>query len=139
MEWIHCNNCFGLPDSEKNFYLTSCGHIYCQDCEEQCARTQCKLCGNQCSTIVLSSTLKPDVQMYFTDPDELLKKKLKEVHQVSDFQKNHRARLWAHQKKQFISLKPILIFISYIKHVIKVPCRINSEIIMSCSAKQNYV
>ncbi|GFR10007.1 putative E3 SUMO-protein ligase RNF212 [Trichonephila clavata] len=107
MEWIHCNNCFGLPDSEKNFYLTSCGHIYCRDCEEQCARTQCKLCGNQCSTIVLSSTLKPDVQMYFTDPDELLRKKLKEVHQVSEFQKNHRARLWAHQKKQLKKFKSV--------------------------------
>ncbi|GFS75922.1 putative E3 SUMO-protein ligase RNF212 [Nephila pilipes] len=107
MEWIHCNNCFGLPDSEKNFYLTSCGHIYCRDCEEQCARSQCKLCGNQCSTIMLSSSLKPDVQMYFTDPDDLLRKKLKEVHQVSEFQKNHRARLLAHQRKQLKKFKSV--------------------------------
>ncbi|KAF8786896.1 putative E3 SUMO-protein ligase RNF212 like protein [Argiope bruennichi] len=107
MDWIHCNNCFGLPDAEKTFYLTSCGHIYCKDCEEQCARSKCKLCGNQCSTIVLSSSLKPDVQMYFIDPDELLKKKLKEVHQVSEFQKNHRARLLAHQRKQLRKFKAV--------------------------------
>ncbi|CAL1272845.1 unnamed protein product [Larinioides sclopetarius] len=107
MDWVHCNNCFGLPDSEKTFYLTSCGHIYCKDCEEQCARSQCKLCGNQCSTIVLSSSLKPDVQMYFVDPDELLKKKLKEVHQVSEFQKNHRSRLLAHQRKQLRKFKAV--------------------------------
>ncbi|GIY83779.1 putative E3 SUMO-protein ligase RNF212 [Caerostris extrusa] len=107
MDWIHCNNCFSVPDSEKNFYLTSCGHIYCRDCEEQCARTQCKLCGNQCSTILLSSSLKPDVQIYFTDPFEILKKELKVVHQVSEFQKNHRARFQAYQRKQLKKFKAV--------------------------------
>ncbi|XP_071038160.1 probable E3 SUMO-protein ligase RNF212 isoform X9 [Parasteatoda tepidariorum] len=107
MDWVHCNNCFLLPDSEKSFFLTSCGHIYCRDCEENCARGQCKLCGNQCTTIILSSMMKPDVQVYFTDPDELLKKKVKEVQQVSEFQKNHRARLVAHQRKQLKKFKTI--------------------------------
>ncbi|XP_071038155.1 probable E3 SUMO-protein ligase RNF212 isoform X3 [Parasteatoda tepidariorum] len=96
-----------LSNSEKSFFLTSCGHIYCRDCEENCARGQCKLCGNQCTTIILSSMMKPDVQVYFTDPDELLKKKVKEVQQVSEFQKNHRARLVAHQRKQLKKFKTI--------------------------------
>ncbi|KFM65302.1 RING finger protein 212, partial [Stegodyphus mimosarum] len=100
MDWIHCNNCFQLPDSAKNFVLTSCGHIYCCDCEEKCARELCKLCGNQCLTINISSSMKPDVQIYFMDPGEILRKKLKEILQVFEFQKNHRARLMTYQKKQ---------------------------------------
>ncbi|XP_054710996.1 probable E3 SUMO-protein ligase RNF212 [Uloborus diversus] len=105
MDWVHCNNCFLLPDRDKCFFLTSCGHIYCSDCEAQCARGLCKLCGNQCSSLVLSSSMKPDVQMYFTDPDVLLKKKLREIHQITEFQKNHRARLAAYYRKQNIKFR----------------------------------
>ncbi|KAG8179639.1 hypothetical protein JTE90_007369 [Oedothorax gibbosus] len=107
MDWVHCNNCFLLPDPEKSFLLTSCGHIYCGDCEEQCARGKCKLCGNACSTITISSSMKADVQIYFTDPDDLLKKKLREVYQVSEFQKSHRARLMTHYKKQLKKFKTV--------------------------------
>lgn len=33
MDWVHCNSCFVQPgSSSKKFFLTSCGHVFCQDC-----------------------------------------------------------------------------------------------------------
>ncbi|CAB4012111.1 Hypothetical predicted protein [Paramuricea clavata] len=43
--------------------------------------------------------LKPDVEMYFMDPADLLKKQLKPYFQVLEFQKSHRKRLAAHYQK----------------------------------------
>ena len=33
MDWVHCNTCFVQPgNGSKKFFLTSCGHVFCQDC-----------------------------------------------------------------------------------------------------------
>ncbi len=32
IDWISCNYCNIKLNSKVNFYLTSCGHIYCQNC-----------------------------------------------------------------------------------------------------------
>lgn len=42
MDWIHCNSCFRQPNEQstpqrpqqpqQEFYLTSCGHIFCHNC-----------------------------------------------------------------------------------------------------------
>ncbi|XP_038069611.1 probable E3 SUMO-protein ligase RNF212 isoform X2 [Patiria miniata] len=99
-DWVHCNQCFRKPGSEHTFYLTSCGHIYCDDCVKEGTKNQCHICGVPCSTIELSSKMKPEVEIFFEDPREIAKKQHRQLLQVMDFQKNHRQRFEAHKKEQ---------------------------------------
>ncbi|XP_046843075.1 probable E3 SUMO-protein ligase RNF212 [Xenia sp. Carnegie-2017] len=104
MDWIHCNTCFVQPANNKKFFLTSCGHVFCHECIEgtlSCSSTthKCVVCKSSCSVIPLTSNLKPEVEMYFMDPVELLKKQLKPYFQVLEFQKSHRKRLASHFQK----------------------------------------
>lgn len=32
VDWLHCNTCFKQPGDGTTYYLTSCGHIYCEVC-----------------------------------------------------------------------------------------------------------
>ncbi|XP_062503261.1 RING finger protein 212B-like [Corticium candelabrum] len=100
MDWVHCNSCYIQPPAAgRRFCLTSCGHIFCDRCQQQSeSRSSCRLCGASCSTIVLSTKMKPEVEMYFTDPAETVKKATKNVLQVLDFQKSHRLRFLSHLK-----------------------------------------
>ncbi|XP_064635091.1 probable E3 SUMO-protein ligase RNF212 [Lineus longissimus] len=60
------------------------------------------MCGQPCTTIKLSSSMKPDVEVFFTDPGVLLRKHQKQVLQVMDFQKNHRERLTTHNMEELV-------------------------------------
>ena len=31
-DWLHCNTCFKQPGDGRTYYLTTCGHIYCELC-----------------------------------------------------------------------------------------------------------
>ncbi|XP_066290834.1 probable E3 SUMO-protein ligase RNF212 [Branchiostoma lanceolatum] len=99
-DWVHCNLCFRQPGDGKKFHLTNCGHIYCADCVVGGAKDRCKMCGGKCTTIILSAHMKPDVEIFFTDPAELAKKQHKQLLQVIDFQKNHRQRLTAYMREK---------------------------------------
>ncbi|XP_035678695.1 probable E3 SUMO-protein ligase RNF212 isoform X3 [Branchiostoma floridae] len=99
-DWVHCNLCFRQPGDGKKFHLTNCGHIYCADCVMTGAKDRCKMCGGKCTTIILSAHMKPDVEIFFTDPAELAKKQHKQLLQVIDFQKNHRQRLTAYMREK---------------------------------------
>ncbi|XP_030831903.1 probable E3 SUMO-protein ligase RNF212 [Strongylocentrotus purpuratus] len=98
-DWVHCNTCFRQPGSGPKFALTNCGHIFCGDCLEGSTKEKCKMCGNPCTSITLSAKMKPDVELYFTDPAEILKKHQKQLVMVLDFQKNHRQRLTGHRRE----------------------------------------
>ncbi|XP_059471122.1 probable E3 SUMO-protein ligase RNF212 [Neocloeon triangulifer] len=91
MDWIHCNACGVQPSKDKSrkFQLTSCGHIFCNQCAEQNTNPACKVCGTKCTMIQLTSQMPPEIQHYFSDPDEVIKKAL----QIMSFQKGHRLRL----------------------------------------------
>ncbi|CAM1298270.1 Uncharacterised protein g2083 [Pycnogonum litorale] len=90
-DWVHCNKCYTRPGSknEMKFFLTSCGHIFCQECVQKCTKENCFVCAVKCNTITLSQQMKPDVDIYFKDPSEQIKKLI----QVINFQKSHRGRL----------------------------------------------
>ncbi|XP_076331170.1 E3 ubiquitin-protein ligase RNF212B-like isoform X1 [Tachypleus tridentatus] len=103
-DWIHCNSCYNLPKSGKNFSLTNCGHIYCSDCLYKCAGDRCIVCGSPCRSIQLSSEMKPDLQMYFLDP--LIQ--LKRIQQIFEFQHSQQVRLmkfWRDQVEKISSFK----------------------------------
>ena len=91
MDWIHCNACSYQPSSEKGrkFLLTSCGHIYCNLCVEAGTKPACAVCKSACTSIQLASQMAPNIQHYFSDPEDLMRKAM----QVFTFQRGHRQRL----------------------------------------------
>ncbi|XP_068617477.1 probable E3 SUMO-protein ligase RNF212 [Battus philenor] len=90
MDWIHCNKCFVQLEQGITLHLTSCGHMFCNKCLEDGARqSTCFVCKAPCSTMKLVPDMNPEVQDYFTDPEELIKKSL----EVLQFQRQHRRRL----------------------------------------------
>ncbi|XP_033763499.1 RING finger protein 212B-like [Pecten maximus] len=96
MDWLHCNTCFHQPGDGGKFLLTSCGHIYCEKCIDQVTNGKCKMCGSVCTTIPLSGQMKPDVELFFTNPMDLLKKEFRKIIQVMDFQHNQRRRFFSY-------------------------------------------
>lgn len=101
-DWVHCNSCYVRPGGGKLFSLTNCGHIYCADCL-QANPDQCTICRRACNSIVLSSQMKPEVEMYFTNPIDLSKKYYTQLSQVLEFQKSHRERLAANIEKKVLA------------------------------------
>ncbi|XP_072169279.1 probable E3 SUMO-protein ligase RNF212 [Diadema setosum] len=124
MDWVHCNTCFRQPaGSGPKFALTNCGHIYCSDCVGAGTKEKCRMCGNSCTTMTLSSQMKPDVELFFTDPAEIVKKQQKQLITVLDFQKNHRQRLTAHRRE--VQVKHISMLESAKNRMKEMECEIN--------------
>lgn len=99
-DWVHCNHCFHQPGDGRGFYLTSCGHIFCEQCRKKATESKCEMCSAKCTTLPLTSKMKPEVDIFFTDPCEIARKHTKELNQVIEFQKNHRLRLMAYNKQK---------------------------------------
>ncbi|XP_059054742.1 probable E3 SUMO-protein ligase RNF212 [Achroia grisella] len=91
MDWIHCNNCFSQLEPGITLNLTSCGHMFCCNCLENDIKqnTTCLVCRVPCSVMRLVPDMKPEIQDYFTEPEEIIKK----CCEVLQFQKQHRRRL----------------------------------------------
>ncbi|CAI9719483.1 finger 212B-like isoform X2 [Octopus vulgaris] len=92
VDWLHCNLCFNQPGNGIKFSLTNCGHVYCEKCLNEGTRENCKMCKAVCNSILLTGKMKPDVEIFFGDPFELIKKQNRQLIQVFEFQKNHRRR-----------------------------------------------
>ncbi|XP_022110496.1 probable E3 SUMO-protein ligase RNF212 isoform X2 [Acanthaster planci] len=99
-DWVHCNQCFLQPGGGKKFFLTNCAHIFCDGCIQEGSKNQCHTCGSHCTTIELSSKMKPDVEIFFQSPHEIARKQHKQLMQVMDFQRNHSQRLAAYKRDQ---------------------------------------
>ncbi|KAJ8042004.1 hypothetical protein HOLleu_12965 [Holothuria leucospilota] len=99
-DWVHCNTCFCQPGDGRKFSLTNCGHMYCSECLTTGVKDTCRMCGNPCTYIPLTSKMKPEVEVFFCDPIEIIKKAHKQLSEVMDFQKNHRKRLTAYRKER---------------------------------------
>ncbi|XP_014358544.1 probable E3 SUMO-protein ligase RNF212 [Papilio machaon] len=90
MDWIHCNKCFVQLEQGIILHLTSCGHMFCNKClENGITQNSCFVCRVPCTTMKLVPDMNSDVQDYFTDPEEIIKKSW----EVLRFQKQHRRRL----------------------------------------------
>ncbi|KAL7675909.1 hypothetical protein ACOME3_002169 [Neoechinorhynchus agilis] len=112
-DWIHCNVCYGQPGASPGlrYFATNCGHLYCQKCVDT-LNGKCRICGlSGCSVFRLSSRMNPEVERFFTDPRELVKRNAREMSdviaryqksllEVLAFQRNHRNRLNTHRTHQ---------------------------------------
>lgn len=98
MDWVHCNNCYVQPgDVEmKKFFITNCGHIYCDECLQVNQSKECRICLVKYTAIPLSSNMNSEVEIYFRDPVMNLKKQIK----ILEFQQSHRIRLISYNKER---------------------------------------
>lgn len=103
MDWIHCNSCYLLPtlSNGRKFVLTSCGHVYCENCVKSDGTKKCLICGNTFTMIPLTSELNADIQEYFRTPEDMLKRAL----QVLTFQEGHRSRITAYFNNVILKYK----------------------------------
>jgi len=75
LNFLHCNSC-SLPfslvsdqdgkDRHKPFYLTSCGHVFCNVCRSSKTRPTCFACNaTSPQTVELQSPMKDQVKRFF--------------------------------------------------------------------------
>ncbi|GFG29789.1 hypothetical protein Cfor_11505 [Coptotermes formosanus] len=117
MDWIHCNSCYLLPSQSKGkkFSLTSCGHVYCEDCVKPDGTKTCAVCGNAFTMTPLTSELSADIQEYFRNPEEVLKRAL----QIMTFQEGHRSRITAYFNNVVLKYKAAKLEIMRLNGIIK--------------------
>ncbi|XP_069358052.1 probable E3 SUMO-protein ligase RNF212 isoform X4 [Maniola hyperantus] len=90
MDWIHCNNCMTQLEPGISLHVTSCGHMFCNNCLKNGSKENiCFVCKVPCSIMKMVPDMKQEIQHYFTDPDDLLKK----CCEAFEFQRRHRGRL----------------------------------------------
>ncbi|XP_074208243.1 putative E3 SUMO-protein ligase RNF212 isoform X3 [Camelus bactrianus] len=106
--WVFCNRCFQQPRGASCFSLTSCGHVYCDDCLRKGKRDECLICKVPCRTILLSKHTDSDIRALFLGIDGLCRKYSMETSQVSEFQEKHRRRLLAFYGEKISSLEESL-------------------------------
>ena len=96
-DWIHCNRCTTLLKDAKNsglvFFLTNCGHILCEKCKSIISANTCPICQAVCSTLELNARIGPEIQVFFSEPVQMLKKNNKTEIQVLEFQVQQMKRL----------------------------------------------
>ncbi|NXR98538.1 RN212 ligase, partial [Oxylabes madagascariensis] len=104
-----CNSCLGEPrNPTPRFYLTSCGHVFCEVCLQKGKKDECLVCRSACRTLVLSKETSPDIQSLFMRVDVLSKKYSKEISQISEFQEKYRKRLFTYHKQKIAKLEESL-------------------------------
>ncbi|XP_044923680.1 RING finger protein 212B isoform X4 [Mustela putorius furo] len=100
MDWFHCNQCF-RKDGD-NFFVTSCGHIFCKKCV---TLEKCAVCGSACKHLALSDNLKPQEKIYFKSPVETALQYFSHISQVWSFQKKQTDLLIAFYKHRITKLE----------------------------------
>ncbi|NXO38144.1 RN212 ligase, partial [Locustella ochotensis] len=104
-----CNSCLCEPRSPTpRFFLTSCGHVFCEVCLQKGKKDECLVCKSACRTLVLSKETSPDIQSLFMRVDVLLKKYSKEISQISEFQEKYRKRFLKYQQQKIAKLEESL-------------------------------
>uniref|UniRef100_A0A915BT02 RING-type domain-containing protein n=2 Tax=Parascaris univalens TaxID=6257 RepID=A0A915BT02_PARUN len=101
-DWLHCNVCLRLPREETDvpFFFTSCGHVLCGKCSNREHVGKCRVCGLSSTLLQIDRNMRSDVQIFFRDPKDLVKRYVDNVIAVLDFQNGHRSRLNKAQLEQ---------------------------------------
>ncbi|XP_039510525.1 RING finger protein 212B-like [Pimephales promelas] len=100
MNWFHCNNCF--VSEGKQFVVSSCGHIFCETCENA---SQCRVCHANCNYLRISDQMKPQEKMFFNDPVKLVQTRLEHIEKIAKFQKRQKERVIAFLRSRSAELE----------------------------------
>ncbi|XP_050313644.1 zip homologous protein 2-like [Anthonomus grandis grandis] len=86
MTFVFCNSC-SLPFGRIKFYLTECGHIFCEKCIRAVTRhKKCTMCQKGTRAMEISAKMDFQTQMYFYPFSSILDQSLK----VYNFQMMHK-------------------------------------------------
>ncbi|XP_066537890.1 RING finger protein 212B-like isoform X2 [Hoplias malabaricus] len=100
MDWFHCNNCFLRKG--KNFVVSSCGHVFCESCVNP---NHCSVCRATCNFLPISDKMKPQEQMFFRNPTNLIQTRLEHIAQIALFQNKQKERVIAFHKHKCAELE----------------------------------
>ena len=98
MIWVHCNVCLLPFDAQTcGFFVTNCGHIFCEGCLEAGTRQKCSVCSNpNVKVAALDSSLRPEVKAVFADASSMTKTMVKSL----EFQLFHYKQAVLSEKKR---------------------------------------
>ncbi|XP_017326878.1 RING finger protein 212B isoform X2 [Ictalurus punctatus] len=100
MDWFHCNNCFLRRGN--NFVVSSCGHVLCEGCTQP---NHCCVCQSSCSYLPISDQMKPQEQMFFKNPINIIQTRLERIAQIAAFQRKQKERVIAFHKHKFVEME----------------------------------
>ncbi|XP_053358430.1 RING finger protein 212B-like isoform X1 [Clarias gariepinus] len=100
MDWFHCNSCFLRRGN--NFVVSSCGHVFCGSCVKP---NHCSICRSSCSYLPISDQMKPQEQMFFKDPVNIIHTRLERIAQIATFQRKQKDRVIAFQKHKVLEME----------------------------------
>ncbi|VDN02659.1 unnamed protein product [Thelazia callipaeda] len=100
-DWIMCNICCRAASSSPScisFYLTKCGHIFCNKCligiaSFEGTSRKCLYCKKEISICKISRDMPITAQAYLQSPKDLLAESMAEISQVLKFQATHASYL----------------------------------------------
>ncbi|XP_050436718.1 probable E3 SUMO-protein ligase RNF212 [Adelges cooleyi] len=125
MAWIHCNTCFVQPNpknvANKLFFLTTCGHVFCETCGcfTDSTSKKCKECKSNCSyTTIGDKAFQTNRQVleYFQEPNNVCTKLL----QVMKFQKAHQNKLVAHHQRILLKYNRAKMYIKKLENQLEI-------------------
>ncbi|CAL8111719.1 unnamed protein product [Orchesella dallaii] len=91
MDFLHCQQCGHWPrfqpGSHQRYFMTSCGHLYCQTCLHALS-DKCPSCQGECRILEVNGQSNEDVRAHFKDPLSILRDALKKPLQILQFQHN---------------------------------------------------
>ncbi|CAI4231661.1 unnamed protein product [Auanema sp. JU1783] len=97
---LHCMICFVRPAGRNKFFISSCGHVFCEKCTDDdilLPWSTCKKCHNpEARLLEINSSLPPEVRDLFLPLEETLESFLKDLNRTLKFQENHRNRMMKH-------------------------------------------
>ncbi|CAH1401793.1 unnamed protein product [Nezara viridula] len=110
MFWVFCNSCFIKPSQGKKkrqFFMTSCCHILCDNCTQLDAKT-CKKCASPCMIVQCNNQMPEEIKEVFIDVSDTIPKLIK----VLDFQEKNRSKLMAYYRNNVEKYKTAKVYVS---------------------------
>ncbi|GJQ87264.1 hypothetical protein Trydic_g8773 [Trypoxylus dichotomus] len=102
-DWIHCNKCFQKVSTEIKFFLKECGRIECGKCIKYTGEglSNCVSCNKSCRTILLGSSMKPEIQNFFRPVPFLLDT----VKKAYEFQSKQQSNILNYMQRKYANAK----------------------------------
>ncbi|ODN06660.1 Beta-glucuronidase [Orchesella cincta] len=91
MDFLHCQQCGHWPrfqpGNHQRYFMTSCGHLYCQTCLNALS-DKCPSCQGECRIQEVNGQSSEDVRAHFLNPLAVLRDSFKKPMQILQFQYN---------------------------------------------------
>ncbi|CAI5437701.1 unnamed protein product [Caenorhabditis angaria] len=97
MNWVHCNTC-GIRPKQIKIYITTCGHLICDNCTKKVVEKKCLVCRKEYRAEEVCGKMRPFLMNMFREPQDLAAKLGKELGNTIAFQTKQKKLI--HQAKR---------------------------------------